>query len=121
MRGYRHEPETLVALKITNTNSRTAGEERDIEDHIAKADPSHRGRALFRTSSECFEIAGPEGKHLCLAYEPMREPMWLYQKRFKDGRIPLPLVKTYVRLFLTGLDYLHSECKIVHTGEALPS
>ncbi|KAM5457359.1 hypothetical protein MaudCBS49596_000554 [Microsporum audouinii] len=98
MRGrlrYRHEPETLVALKITNTNSRTAGEERDIEDHIAKADPSHRGRALFRTSSECFEIAGPEGKHLCLAYEPMREPMWLYQKRFKDGRIPLPLVKTY--------------------------
>lgn len=90
--------------------------ERAIEDHIAKADPSQRGRVLFRTFSECFDVAGPAGQHLCLAYEPMREPFWLFQKRFKNGTIPLPIVKTYIRVLLVGLDYLHSTCKVAHTG-----
>lgn len=30
--------------------------------------------------------------------------------------IPLPLVKTYIRFLLLGLDYLHSACRVVHTG-----
>ncbi|KAK9320294.1 kinase-like domain-containing protein [Lipomyces orientalis] len=114
MRGYRWEPESVVALKIANTNSHTA-DEREVEEIIAKTDPSHRGYPLFRTSSECFEVTGPEGRHLCLAYEPMREPIWLFQRRFKDGMIPLPLVKAYVLFLLAGLDYLHTECRVVHT------
>ncbi|KAK2855699.1 hypothetical protein FQN49_004934 [Arthroderma sp. PD_2] len=115
MRGYRQEPESVVALKISNANSPTTDGEREVENQIAKADPSHRGHALFRTASECFEITSPEGRHICLAYEPMREPMWLFRNRFKDRRIPLPLIKTYVRFLLIGLDYLHTECKVVHT------
>lgn len=86
------------------------------EEHIAEADPSQRGRALFRTFSESFEVAGPEGQHLCLTYEPMREPLWLFQRRFKDGLVPLPIIKTHIRVLLVGLDYLHSACKIAHTG-----
>lgn len=62
---------------------------------------------------------GPEGRHECLAYEPMREPFWLFQRRFKDQRIPLRLVKAYILILLAGLDYLHSECKVVHTGKFL--
>ncbi|THC89084.1 hypothetical protein EYZ11_011473 [Aspergillus tanneri] len=115
MRGYESEPESVVALKITNTNKHATDDEREIEAHIAKMDPSHRGYPLFRTSSEYFEVRGPEGRHLCLAYEPMREPMWLFQRRFKDGRIPLPIIKTYIRFLLAGLDYLHTGCKVVHT------
>ncbi|EGC45498.1 protein kinase [Histoplasma capsulatum var. duboisii H88] len=119
MRGhprYQWEPEGVVALKITNADSQTGARERDIEDHIAKADPSHRGCALFRAYLDSFEICSPEGeRHLCFAYEPMREPVWIFQRRFKDGVIPLPLIKTYVRVLLIGLDYLHKSCSIVHT------
>ncbi|OJJ37486.1 hypothetical protein ASPWEDRAFT_39180 [Aspergillus wentii DTO 134E9] len=115
MRGHEDEPENVIALKITNTTSHAA-DEREIEDHIATTDASHRGRSLFRTYSDCFEIAGPEGKHVCLAYEPMREPMWLFKKRFRNGVIPLPLVKTYVYFLLVALDYLHAGCGVVHTG-----
>ena len=46
----------------------------------------------------------------------MREPFWLFQRRFKDGTIPLPIVKTYIRFLLAGLDYLHTGCRVVHTG-----
>jgi serine/threonine protein kinase len=46
----------------------------------------------------------------------MREPIWLFLRRFRDGKIPLPIVKTYIRFLLTGLDYLHTKCTVVHTG-----
>lgn len=106
-----------MALKITNAESQSVKSERDIEDHIAKSDPSHRGHSLFRTHIKAFEICSQQGRHLCLAYEPMREPLWIFQRRFKNGKIPLPIIKTYLRFLLTGLDYLHTSCGVVHTGE----
>lgn len=66
---------------------------------------------------DSFEAIGPEGKHLCLVYEPMREPLWLFQQRLPDGKIPPPLLKVYLGIFFQALDYLHSECHIIHTGE----
>ena len=97
-------------------NQNAAEEERQIEECIANTDPSHRGHALLRPNVDSFEVTGPNGRHLCLAYEPMREPFWLFQRRFKDRLIPLPLVKAYVLFLLVGLDYLHTGCKVVHGG-----
>lgn len=119
LQTYRHieEPDSVVALKIANNNVTSAGRERDIEEHISTAEPSHRGRSLIRTLLGSFEVKGPEGSHLCLVYPPMREPLSMYQQRFDDRRMPLPLIKTYIRVLLTGLDYLHKECRVVHTGK----
>ena len=66
-----------------------------------------------------FEVMGPEGKHMCLVYKLMREPFWIFQRRFVDRNVPLPLTKAYIYFLLVGLDYLHSECKVVHGGECL--
>ncbi|OAX80504.1 CMGC/SRPK protein kinase [Emergomyces africanus] len=117
MRGFRWQPERAIALKISNASTQARiNVEREIEEHIAAANPSHPGRGLLRTFSDCFEVTGPQGgKHLCMAYEPMREPFWIFQKRFRDGLVPLPLLKTYIRILLEGLDCLHRECKVVHT------
>lgn len=41
----------------------------------------------------------------------------MYQRRFDDRKLPLPLIKTYIRALLTGLEYLHKECRVVHTGK----
>lgn len=49
----------------------------------------------------------------------MREPISFWQSRFPDGKVPAPLLKVYVRFILHGLDYLHSECEVVHTGQFL--
>lgn len=40
-----------------------------------------------------------------------------FQKRFVDRRLPLSIAKAYIYILLVGLDYLHSECNVVHTGE----
>lgn len=41
----------------------------------------------------------------------------MYQRRFDNRKMPLPLIKTYIRALLTGLDDLHKECRTVHTGK----
>ncbi|KAL4903206.1 hypothetical protein BDW74DRAFT_169111 [Aspergillus multicolor] len=114
--GVSSTPELVVALKIGNATSRHTGDrEGDVEEHIAKTDPSHDGRSMFRTSMDYFRLPGPLGSHVCRVYMPMRELFWHYQRGFKDRKVPLPVVKTYIRFLLTGLDYLHTDCKVVHT------
>lgn len=105
-----------MALKVANNNASSAGHECEVEEHISTADPSHCGRSLIRTLLDSFEVNGIEGSYSCLVYPPMREPLSMYQRRFDGGKMPLPLIKTYIRALLTGLDYLHIECRTVHTG-----
>ncbi|PYI25564.1 putative serine/threonine-protein kinase [Aspergillus indologenus CBS 114.80] len=113
---FRWQPEEMVALKIINSNDGDdALHEREIERHVSQQNPEHRGRVILRTCLDDFEIPGPQGKHMCLVYEPMREPLWILQRRFVDRKLPLPIAKAYIYFLLVGLDYLHSECKVVHT------
>lgn len=104
---------------INSSNADDAQYEKEIESHITKQNPDHRGRVMLRTCLDDFEVTGPAGKHVCLVYEPMREPLWILQRRFVDRKLPLPIAKAYIYFLLVGLDYLHSDCKIVHTGEYL--
>lgn len=107
-------------MKVNNCdfpNKETAEHELNISLHLAKANRSHKGFPLVRTTIDSFEAITPYGTHICLVYEPMREPLWLFRRRFKDGKFPLVLLKGHLKILLMGLDYLHSECHIVHTGE----
>ncbi|KAJ5405446.1 hypothetical protein N7465_006730 [Penicillium sp. CMV-2018d] len=110
------QSEKTVTLKIINSNDTDdARHEHEIESHIMQQNPEHRGCAILRTCLDDFEVDGREAKHMCLVYEPMREPLWILQRRFVDRKLPLPIAKAYIYFLLVGLDYLHSECKVVHT------
>ncbi|KAJ6019805.1 protein kinase [Penicillium canescens] len=109
--------EFVAALKINNCEGAVSERELEIEKHIAKSGSSHGGRALLRTHLEYFEVEGPRGKHLCLAYPPMREPLWRFQRRFEDSVIPFPLLKVYLLVLLKALDCLHTACGVVHSGK----
>ncbi|KAM5463554.1 hypothetical protein MferCBS49748_005906 [Microsporum ferrugineum] len=77
-----------MALKLINSNNADdARHELETENHITQRNPEHRGHVILRTCLDSFEVAGPEGKHMCLVYEPMREPLWIFQKRFVDPLI----------------------------------
>ncbi|KAF8903368.1 kinase-like domain-containing protein [Gymnopilus junonius] len=112
------QPTRFVALKIcTNDHADgdSASHELNISNHIASANPSHPGWGFVRTILDSFELKGPHGTHLCLVYEPLREPLWLLQTRYVGDRFSPDLLKLILRYILYGLDYLHSECHVIHT------
>jgi serine/threonine-protein kinase SRPK3 len=98
-----------VALKIAVsgfTDEDVAKHERDITRSL-ETNPSHDGFHFVRIMLDNFEATGPDGnKHICLVYEPMREPLWLLQQRMPNGKILAPLLKVYLGIFLQALDYL---------------
>ncbi|KAE8376134.1 hypothetical protein BDV26DRAFT_294364 [Aspergillus bertholletiae] len=111
----RWQSERLMTFKIVNSQSSNEGNhECDIEEHIARQNGQHPGRGIIRACLETFTLAGPGANHRCLVYEPVREPLWIVQKRFVDQK--LPLAKAYLLIILAGPDYLHSVCQVVHTG-----
>lgn len=56
-----------------------------------------------------------------MVFEPLREPLWLLGKHLGSNGVPPAVLKPFLRLLLQGLDFLHSECHIIHTGRFLLS
>merc|ERR1712166_1723754 len=55
------------------------------------------------------------GKHMCLVFETMGKNILHLIKKYHYHGIPLKMVKLITKQILSGLHYLHTECKIVHT------
>jgi serine/threonine protein kinase len=119
----KEEPESprYVAIKIgTCTYSSIAASEHELKlsQRIASTNPSHPGAGYIRTLIDNFQIDRSYGIHICLVYRPMRETLHSFQRRFKNKQFPPQLLKLYIVLLLQGLNYLHSECHLIHTGKS---
>lgn len=109
----------MVTLKLINRSTHEANKvehELMMSQRQINANPNHMGYALVRTCIDNFMTTSESAEHMCLVYKPMRETLNSYRRRFNPGGLPLPLVKAYVKILLMGLDFLHSECKTIHTG-----
>ncbi|KAH0591961.1 hypothetical protein MHUMG1_10336 [Metarhizium humberi] len=110
-------------MKITTNNycDGEAAKELAMSAHLASGDKRHRGHHLLVTAVDHFSIPSPNGQHVCLVFEPMREPLWLFKRRLSAGKITpstLPLFKLYIRGMLYALDYLHTDRHVIHTGSS---
>ncbi|CAE6469125.1 unnamed protein product [Rhizoctonia solani] len=113
-----------VTLKISTSHAADSEDtdqythETYISNQILSKNPSHPGLQFLRTAIDGFQLEGQKGLHPVLVYEPMREPLSILLNRFGEsgqGRMCEPgFVKTVVGFVLSGLDYLHNECGIVH-------
>src|SRR4051812_47694374 len=108
----------FVSIKIGALNADVSSETTYLKI-ITHAKRSHEGLAFIRTPIDEFQLQGPEGVHFCLVYEPMRETLFQLQRRMPRQRLALPLFKLYIYCLLEALDYLHAECRIIHTGKGL--
>ncbi|PWY94164.1 kinase-like protein [Aspergillus sclerotioniger CBS 115572] len=117
---WRWLREKYVALKINASvhysRENAAQAELDIMKHISEVNPQHKGWCLIRYPLDSFslELAGST-RHTCVVFEPLREPLWLFRRRFMGNVIPSGLLKMLLQMILHGLGYLHSECQVIHT------
>ncbi|KAH9212271.1 kinase-like domain-containing protein [Leptodontidium sp. 2 PMI_412] len=96
-----------VAVKIgTSRYGSIAAAEHELKlsQRIATANPSHPGASYIRVPIDDFQINGSHG-----------ETLYDFRNRFKNQRFPPQILRLYVALLLQGLNYLHSECHLIHT------
>ncbi|XP_060914568.1 SRSF protein kinase 3 [Labrus mixtus] len=62
-----------------------------------------------------FKLAGVNGIHICLVLELLGPDLRSWQLCFGNPGLSQPSVKQILTQVLQGLDYLHTQCKIIHT------
>ncbi|QPH01212.1 hypothetical protein C2857_005411 [Epichloe festucae Fl1] len=117
---WRWSREQYVAIKISSNRprcpSKAADNELRILQHISQQATNHEGHHFVRRLLDSFTVDGKDGiPHQCLVLQPLREPLWLYCKRWPGGVIPPEVLKVMIQMMLLGIDYLHSECQLIHT------
>lgn len=107
-----------IPVNASSHHSREGAAENEsaILRRISQVNPRHEGWHFVRKPSDSFSIDGVSGNHTCLVFEPLREPLWLYCRRFTGDVIPLNVFKVTLQMLLRGLDYLQDECQVIHTG-----
>jgi len=68
------DSEPYVVLKFCTCdygNKESAQHELQVGRRVASANLSHKGILYLQTVIEGFEVAGPNGMHICLVFEPM--------------------------------------------------
>ncbi|KAJ5979105.1 hypothetical protein N7501_002447 [Penicillium viridicatum] len=108
-----------VTLKIF-IKSTSMGQQLDDELKIYKriegAPQKHLGRKYVRSLLDSFDISGPEDKHRCLVHPLLWENVLDFLFRNPVQRLPIPILAVILHRLFLALDYLHIECKIIHTG-----
>ncbi|OQE13071.1 hypothetical protein PENFLA_c056G10461 [Penicillium flavigenum] len=104
-----------VALKVYIHNS-VFHRELPFYEHIAPyMSGDHPGRENIRRFHDSFTVTGPDGRHLVLVQEPGCISLFDLKERMHENRSPEEMVKSILTELLQALDFLHTECKPVHT------
>ncbi|KAK2744662.1 hypothetical protein FQN55_006580 [Onygenales sp. PD_40] len=109
LEGHRY-----VTLKVY-TRDETNQEEFRIYKYLNQGNSAHPGYAHVITALDVFTIPRPGGDHQCLVQKPMWESFRDLLDRNPNHRFTEDLLKAGLMQVFFALDYLHTECKLVHT------
>lgn len=77
---------------------------------------THPGRSHVISFLDHFKHKGPNGTHVCMVFEVLGENLLGLIKRHQNKGVPMHLVKQIAKQVLSGLDYMHRCCGVIHTG-----
>lgn len=113
---YDQQKKIIAAVKIQKSESHytaAAKDEIKLLSRISERDPNQEQPVLHLLDH--FEVHGPNGKHVCLAFEVLDRSLLSLIRRYEHKGAPLPLVKKLSRQLLQALAYIHDKCGIIHT------
>lgn len=76
----------------------------------------HPGHGAVRKLLDSFWIKGPDGEHQCLVHPPLWDSVRTLLARNPIGRLPVPAFAMVMRRLFLALDFMHRECRLIHTG-----
>lgn len=107
-----------VALKVVKSDghyTETARDEILLLQRVVTSSERHAGRHHVVGLVDNFIHDGVNGSHVCMVFEVLGENLLGLIKRYQHRGVPQHIVKQIAKQVLLGLDYLHTECKVIHT------
>ncbi|CZT11199.1 related to protein kinase [Rhynchosporium graminicola] len=91
-----------------------------IYKHLSTAgNPDHPGRIYVRTIQDSFFTRSRAGKlHQCLVHDLLSNDILSLRYARSDRKLPEAMLKQILIHLLLALDFLHSECHIIHTVDS---
>ncbi|KAE8342708.1 hypothetical protein BDV24DRAFT_150294 [Aspergillus arachidicola] len=102
----------FVTLKVCTRGQRPK-HEISVSKHLENSN-SHPGKSLVRLVLDSFEITGPNGKHVCLTYQPLGMSFTEFRNSLPDNKFSKDLTQRSIQLALLALAFLHDNY-VVHT------
>ncbi len=93
--------------------SEAAQDEIKLLSEIRDGDPDDNAHCC--RLYDWFEHTGPHGRHICMVFEVLGDNLLSLIKQYDYRGIPIPVVQRLAKQILTGLHYLHTDRKIIHT------
>lgn len=84
---------------------------------LSEASRSHPGSRHIATASDTLILPRPGGDHHCLVQKPMWDSWRDLLYRNPANRFSDDLLKEGLKQLFLALDFLHTECRIIHTGK----
>ena len=93
-----------------------------IYKHLSTGNPDHPGKMYIRTLQDSFSVTSRAGNaHRCLVHDVLSNDILSLRYARSDRKVPEPALKQILIHLLLALDFLHSECHIIHTGRVVLS
>ena len=86
-----------------------------MAERLLNANPKHPGYQHVRFMLDTFTLKGPQGQHLCVVYDVLREPIGITMEKLPGRLFSSDNLRKLLPALLHGLDYLHTESRLVHT------
>ncbi|KAH6692402.1 kinase-like domain-containing protein [Plectosphaerella plurivora] len=106
----------LIAEAYNNPAGKKNIFELEILKHLRDAGPGTTGHEFISHLLDDFEHEGPNGKHVCLIFEPMGETLQTFNTWFEanEKRIPRAVMRRFSIQLILAIMYAHHN-GIIHT------
>ena len=105
----------FVAIKIMVSDPKKESPELDIYRYLSTIATDHPGRQHILQLLDTFDVAGPNGTHVCLVLQVTGTSVAHAIQNSPEGRLQSKVAREISRQTLLGVDYLH-ENSIAHCG-----
>ena len=110
-----------VALKVLSAHASREIEagrlgERELLRKVTNVSPSHHGFKHVIHLLHEFTFESSVGRHICFVTDVLSYSVPSLQNQLSDPRLPLEFILRLTKHVLKGLEYLHDECKVIHSG-----
>jgi len=110
-------PLKFVSIKILTVDTTAAVisnmlAEADCWEVVTSSNPNHTGHKHCR---EMFLAKSSHGPHICFVADVLGTVLMGLRLSQPDEAFPVSVVKRIVKQTLLALDYLHRDCRLIHT------